>query len=216
MQTELKNNEVIIPQRIEKKELAIVEPTELSLEKLKPETILKYIAPKATIQEAVMFLALCRKRNLDPFAKEVYLIKYSESQPASMVISKDGMLKRASLHPDYEGLKAGIIVKKGEERIVREGSIIEKGEVLIGGWAVVRRKNQMPFRSEVSLEEYNKAGLGGVYNMWVKMPATMIRKVAIGQAIREAFPDEFSGLVLDEREQLPPSEQDKVDAKEFM
>ena len=30
--------------------------------------------------------------------------------------------------------------------------------------------------------------------MWAKMPATMIRKVAIVSALREAFPDKFQGM----------------------
>lgn len=30
--------------------------------------------------------------------------------------------------------------------------------------------------------------------MWVKMPATMIRKVALVQGLREAFPDKFQGM----------------------
>ena len=43
--------------------------------------------------------------------------------------------------------------------------------------------------AEVSLEEYST----GKSN-WAAKPATMIRKVAISQAIRGAFPNEYEGL----------------------
>jgi uncharacterized protein CbrC (UPF0167 family) len=39
------------------------------------------------------------------------------------------------------------------------------------------------------LSEYNKG-----FALWKTMPATMIRKVAIVQALREAFPETLSGM----------------------
>lgn len=43
--------------------------------------------------------------------------------------------------------------------------------------------------TSVSLKEYNTGKAS-----WLKMPATMIRKVAIVQALREAFPSELGGM----------------------
>lgn len=144
-----------------------------------------------TDQEVVMFLALCHKQKLDPFKRDVYLVKYSVDQPAQMIVSKDLFLKRANECKDYIGLEAGIIIETKESmEIVREGSRVKKEETLVGGYAKVEIKNKRHSYAEVSFEEYFKD-----YNpSWKRIPATMIRKVAIVQALREGFPDEFQGM----------------------
>ena len=48
---------------------------------------------------------------------------------------------------------------------------------------------------EVSLDEYiRKDKNGKPFSMWKEKPATMIRKVALVQVLREAFPNEVGGL----------------------
>jgi len=57
-------------------------------------------------------------------------------------------------------------------------------------WAEVERKDRAgKYRIEVPLSDYDTKK-----NLWVKMPATMIRKVALVQVLREAFPGTFGGL----------------------
>ena len=64
------------------------------------------------------------------------------------------------------------------------------GEKLVGGWCRVCIEGyDAPMYDEVSFAEYNT----GKSN-WVKIPATMIRKVAICHALREAFPEDLGGL----------------------
>lgn len=165
----------------------IMKPTaELTIEDIK-----SYICQDATDQEAYVFLQLCQARRLNPFLKEAYLIKYGGK--ASMVVGKDAFTRRAEEHPAFDGFQAGIIVEfqNGEIDFAREGTFLKKGEILLGGWAVVHRKDRAhPFKAAVSLEEYG-GKKGGV---WSEKPATMIRKVALVQALREAFPSEFSGM----------------------
>jgi hypothetical protein len=70
------------------------------------------------------------------------------------------------------------------------------GETIIGGWAEVYRKDrQHSTRVEVSFEEYAARKKDGSLNsQWSKKPATMIRKVAVVQALREAFPTNLGGM----------------------
>lgn len=171
---------------------------------LNDEIIAKYICPKATPQERYMFLQLCKGQNLNPFLREAYLIKYG-TEAATMVVGKDSFLKRARNISGYQGFKAGVVVitVKGEVAY-REGGIVFQGETLVGGWAEVYRSgDQTPTRNEVSFDEY--AGKKPIYDngkkvgeelnpQWSKKPATMIRKVAVVQSHREAFPDEFEGM----------------------
>ena len=62
-------------------------------------------------QELVFFMNTCRQQKLNPLAQgEVYLIKYSEKDPAQMVVGKDAYLRRAFEHPDYLFKQDGITV----------------------------------------------------------------------------------------------------------
>ena len=90
-----------------------------------------------------------------------------------------------------DGFKAGIIVAVEDGIVEREGTFYRKGkgEELLGGWAEIYRKDRkMPFKQTVSLQEFDK----GIAN-WKTMPGTMIRKVALVQALRECFATDLAG-----------------------
>lgn len=167
--------------------------------KLSPSIIKNYLVNgggNVTDQEVVMFLNLCKFQKLNPFLREAYLIKYG-TQPATLVTGKDAILKRAYRNENYAGNVAGIIVvnENGElER--RTGTFKLKNEELVGGWAKVFIKGyDQPIENEVSLEEYiGLKSTGEVNSQWQKKPATMIRKVALVQALREAFPEELQAM----------------------
>lgn len=153
-----------------------------------------------TDQEVKLFIALCSAQKLNPFIKEAHLIKYG-TNPATMVVSKDVYQKRADKHPDYRGKKAGIIVlnQKGEIDYRVGTFYIPDVETLVGGWCEVYRKDREPERVEVSLNEYiGRKKDGTVNSQWSGKPATMIRKVAVAQCLREAFSTEFQGLYIPE------------------
>lgn len=143
-----------------------------------------------TDQEVVMFLSLCKFQHLNPFLREAYLIKYGSS-PATVVVGKDVLLKRAMRSAKYKGSQAGVIVVDGNGEIVeREGTFVLETENLVGGWAkVIIDGYAEPVYASVSMKEYST----GKSN-WLTKPATMIRKVALAQALREAFPEEMSAL----------------------
>lgn len=155
-----------------------------------------------TDDEAVMFLSLCRYQHLNPFLREAYLIKYGSNNPATIVTGKTTFLKRAQRNPDFAGLQCGVIVMDNEFGMIteREGTFYLDSETLVGGWAKVYIKNRaIPFYESVRLSEYiGKKKTGEVTEQWQKRPATMIRKVALVHALREAFPDDLGGLYAQE------------------
>lgn len=149
-------------------------------------------------QEVAMFLRTCQAKKLDPLENgEVYLIKYDDKAPAQLVVGCHAYIRRADHFPDYRGFKAGITVIRGDsmEPIMKEGACVYRAlnEQLIGGWCRVLRERTNGYIDEtfveVSIEEYST----GKSN-WNAKPATMIRKVAISQAFRAAFPNEYEGL----------------------
>ena len=139
------------------KELAVVYEVEGEQIRLTPKIVQEYIVgtdAQITMPEFKMFTALCKARKLNPFLKEVYCIKYG-NQPAQLVVSKDVILRRAVLHPDYNGIEDGIIVLNADGEIIeRKGCFKLPTETLVGGWARVYRKNwEHPTYCSVSFDE---------------------------------------------------------------
>ncbi len=176
--------------------------------RLSPSIIRNYLVSgngSVTDQEVVMFLNLCRFQHLNPFLREAYLIKFGNS-PATMVTGKEVFTKRAKRNPSYRGFEAGIIVLNEQGEVVnRVGTFKLDNEKLVGGWAKVYIEGfTVPTEITVSLDEYiGTKGNGEINAQWSKKPATMIRKVAMVQALREAFPDDFQGMYSQEEVDIP-------------
>lgn len=187
--------------------------------KLTPTIVQQYLVgttAQITLPEFKMFTELCKVRKLNPFLREAYLIKYSSKQPASIVVGKDAILKRAVLNPKYDGMKSGIIVldENGNE-VQKNGTFKRPTEVLVGGWAEVFRKDwSHSIYSSVTLEESIQKKFDGTPNSnWTKQPATMIEKVAKVRALREAFVEDLAGMYEAEEmnTDLPPVELEEVE-----
>ena len=198
----------------EKKELVVTYETEHGDITLTPAIVRDILAknPKVTKEEAYLFIKLCQHQKLNPFLREVYLIKYGDS-PASMVVGKEAFTKRAERHHQFDGFRAGIYTldEKGQTQ-ERDGSFYPDGETVVGGWAKVYRKDRShPFVATVRLAEYEVHRSDGTLNKsWRERPATMVRKVPLVQALREAFPDQFAGMYIAEEPQDAEKVSDEI------
>lgn len=149
-----------------------------NIQKYDPSTlnenmVREYFCKDATLLEIKMFIKICQHQNLNPFLREVYLLKYGNSK-ASIVTGKETFLKRASKNPRYQGFTCSV-----------DGSgndITATCKVYVKGFIV-------PVEVTVHYSEYS-----GPSPLWKNKPKTMLRKVALVQALREAFPDELGGL----------------------
>lgn len=134
------------------------------------------------------FLQICRFNQLNPFLNEAYLVKYKDN--VQMITSKEALMKRAEVNPTFKGVEAGVIVARGNEILEMEGAFYMPTDTLVGGWArVMRTDRDKPIISRVNLREYDKS-----QSTWNDKKGTMIRKVAIMQALREAFPVQLGAL----------------------
>lgn len=147
-----------------------------------------------TTQEIKAFLRLCQAQRLNPFTKDAYLVKYGSS-PATIIAGKETFTKRAQRNPLYRGHEAGITVIGTDGKLHRrKGSMKLQGETIVGGWCNVYVQGyECPIHDEVAFDEYSAPDQYGK-NGWSRMPATMIRKVALCHALREAFPEDLGGL----------------------
>ena len=172
--------------------------------RLSPAIVRKYLvngSGNVTDQEIMMFIGLCKYQHLNPFLREAYLIKYG-NQAATIVTGKEAITKRAMRNSRFSGQQAGVVIYHEEtgELENRNGSLVIPGEKLVGGWAKVYVKGfDVPIEAAVSFEEYvGRKNDGSINSQWAKKPATMIRKVALMQALREAFPEELGSMYASE------------------
>jgi phage recombination protein Bet len=140
------------------------------------------VAKGATPDELKLFLHRCKAFGLDPLKPgQIYFIKYG-SGPGTIVIGIEGFRSKAARTGKLSGIKRGVIKEDGK---------------LVGAWAEVYRSDWKECaREEVALSEYT-TGRG----TWLKMPETMIKKVAECAALRMAFPDDLGGLYGEEEMQ---------------
>lgn len=165
--------------------------------KLSPAIVARYIVAgnqPASDKDIYAFMARCQARHLNPLAGDAYMTTYRNkdgSVTSNVIVSKDYFVRTAAQQPGFDGMKAGIVVKTEEgELLYREGSLKLKDETIVGGWAeVYDKRHAHPSRAEVSLDEYNQHR-----SLWNSKPATMIRKVALVQALREAYPGAYGGV----------------------
>lgn len=150
-----------------------------------------WFCDRATPLDAALFAARCQAARLNPFAGDATLVKYGNS-PASVLVSKESLVKRADRMADYEGDEHGVVYADREGIVQhREGQAVypQLGETLLGAWCRVYRAGRKPTYAEVSLAEYNTGK-----SLWGTKPAVMIDKVAQATALRHAYPQEMSGL----------------------
>ncbi|MBW9158897.1 phage recombination protein Bet [Clostridium tagluense] len=141
-----------------------------------------------TDKELVTFMNLCKYRKLNPFLNEAYLVKFGDE--AQMVVGKEALMRKAEESSRYKGHKAGIIVAREKEILELEGCFKLQTDVLVGGWAEIYVEGKdYPVVAKVALTEYSTGK-----SIWSNKPSTMIRKVALVQALREAFPTEIGAL----------------------
>jgi len=142
------------------------------------DDIKKLLCPNATDKELAIALNIIKSFGLNPFKREVHIIKYGNS-PAQIIVGYETYLKRAERTGKLDGWKAEILDNG------------EKARVTI--W---RKDWKEPFIWEVDRAEFDKK-----QSTWKQMSNFMLKKVCIAQAFRLAFPDELGGMPYTHEEQ---------------
>lgn len=137
------------------------------------EDVKAYVCKGADDKELFYFLNISKSFNLNPFKREVYWIKYGNN-PASVVVGYETYLKRA----ERTGLLDGWDVAIGKDDNGQFATI-----------TIHRKDRSRPFSWTVYRAEVDTGQA-----LWKRMPTFMLRKVAISQGFRLAFPEELGGL----------------------
>jgi phage recombination protein Bet len=154
------------------------------------------VAKGVSDNEFMLFLHLAKTYGLDPFAKEVWCIKYGNN-PATIFTSRDGYLKIASRDKQMNGIVSDAVCEGDTVERLADGHVLHtygnpRGK-LVGAYALVHRKDRAyPAYFYAPLTEY----CAGSNPTWKKYPTAMIIKVAEAMALKRAF--SISGLVTQE------------------
>jgi phage recombination protein Bet len=154
-----------------------------SQETVSEEKIIQYmeasgVAANLNDHEKRQFIEVAKAYQLNPFKREIYCVAYGEgdNRRLSIITGYEVYLKRAERTQKLDGWSvetAGSIRTRSLRAIV----------------TIHRKDWQNRFVHEAWWIEYKQNN-----RMWNEKPVTMIKKVAIAQAFRFCFPDEFGGM----------------------
>ncbi len=171
------------------------------------ELIRKKVAPRASEEEFNLFLYQAAAYGLNPLLNEMWCIKYSESAPASIFVSFSGLLKKVAQSGEFNGFREKV-EWTDEENVIPKWVEVE----------AYRKGMDHPITFRAYLKTFMRYKRDGEpTEAWKTMPYVMLRKVAIVNALRQAFPDVIGALYIPEEmpEQGPQIPEREISDKEM-
>jgi phage recombination protein Bet len=166
---------------VQQQKTDIIQPVDMKMitEFLDTTGLTKQLLPK----EKATFVNMAQLFGLNPFKREIYCTVYGtgDYRTCAIVTGYEVYLKRAERTGKMDGW---------------ECSITGKGDDMAATVTIYRKDWGHPFKHTVYYREcvqINKK-TGKPNSVWGKMPSFMTKKVAIAQAFRLCFPDEFGGM----------------------
>jgi phage recombination protein Bet len=163
------------------------------------DLIKRTIAVGATDDELQLFLHQCKRTGLDPLSRQIHFQKFRTKDgegKVSIITSIDGYRLMAVRTGEYAGSDEPIFDK--EDGI--------PGKATITVYRMIRGV-KTPFSASARWSEYCPPP--GRDHMWKKMPFLMLGKCAEALALRKAFPNDLSGLHI--QEEMDQAVLDKIE-----
>jgi len=167
--------------------LTVVQPQAMTREQV--DLLKDTICKGATDSELALFVHICNRTQLDPFAKQIYAIKRWDSNLRREVMTPQTSIDGYRLTAARTGEHAGT-----------DDAVFDTDTAPNPRWAKVTvyrlvKGQRQPFTATARWDEYVQTTKDhNPTHMWRKMPYGQLAKCAESLALRKAFPAELSGL----------------------
>jgi phage recombination protein Bet len=160
------------------------------------ELLKRTIAKGATDDELQLFAQTCNRLRLDPFARQIFLVKRWDTnlgrEVAQSQVSIDGFRLTAQRSSEYRGQMAPQWCGKDGKWVDVWLSDDLPAAARVGVYRAGFAEPLVRVAVFASYAQYKKGG--DLNRMWQTMPDVMIAKCAEALALRAAFPAELSGV----------------------
>ena len=164
------------------------------------KSIWKHFGEPAGLDETefTFFMALGVALKANPFAREIWAVKYDKNKPAQIFLGRDFYRKKAQEQKDYNGHQTMAVFEKDTFEYdlnsptglpTHKFDVTKSRGNLVGAYCVAYKKGiTRPFFVYVSMEEASKG-----QSTWKSMPVTMMEKVPEARCLRMAWQGVFKG-----------------------
>jgi phage recombination protein Bet len=151
------------------------------------ELVKRMILKDASEDELKLFIQICNRTRLDPFARQIYAIRRGNHMTAQ--VSIDGQRLVAERTGKYAGQLGPFWTGNGKDWVE---VWLEKAPPKAAKVGVLRSDFKEPVWAVARYDAYAQDSA-----MWHKMGDLMLAKCAESLGLRKAFPNELSGLYTD-------------------
>ena len=160
---------------------------------------LKTLTNQLNDAQRKQFVAVAQAFGLNPFKREIYAVTFKNKDGGtdlSIVTGYEVYLKRAELNPNFDGYEVTFDGSLSRKNVTKKGKFGDYTETVVepdGDFSctctVYRKDRNHPTVEQVFFDEFVQNN-----SMWKTKPRLMLKKVAIANAFRKAFPVEFGGM----------------------